>query len=200
MSALPTPLVATALRELDAADLVALEADTVGATTPPLARIRSVHHTIARLLAAGRKAVEISAVTGVSQSRISILQNDPAFRDLLQHYAAEEASAFADVRERMLELGLSATEELHERVLNEPENIGTKTLVEIMTATLDRGGHAPKSEHRHIHAVLSKEDIAALKAAAQSGGVVFREAAVEPAGDLLQAPSGVGGACQGEAA
>jgi hypothetical protein len=168
---LPLPLAATVLRPLTSEDVARLETEVLGIVPTPIAKIRFVHHTIARLLAIGRKAVDVSAVTGISQSRICILQSDPAFKELLAFYANQEAERFSDAQERMLSLGIAASEELQERILESPEEIGTKTLIDIMTSALDRGGHAPKTRHEHAHVVLSKDDLEAIKREVGKAGI-----------------------------
>ena len=169
------PLRAEIVRPLEEKDLVVLETTKVGSRSAPLKRIREVHHQAARLLATGMKAVEVSAVVGMCQSRLSILQSDPAFAELVSFYSEREDARFSQVQDRMVALGLDATAELHERIVEDPASVSNKDLTEIMKASLDRGGHSPV--HRSVSAStsLSAEELARIKAevaSAQAGTVI----------------------------
>ncbi len=187
------PLVADLVRPLAPADLPLLQGD-LGVKPQALKKIRTVHHQTARLLATGMKAVEVGAHVGLSQSRISILLQDPAFAELVSFYTEREDARFISVQEKLIALGLDAAGELHERLLDSPEEFTPKALIEIMSQALDRGGAsaAKKSEH---HLVLSSEDLQQLKAAATADNVRSRDASkilpdnrgaeVRPALDIL---------------
>lgn len=185
------PLQAEAGRELLAEDLVVLDTTNLGKTAPPLARIREVHHQIARLLASGIKHCDVSAIVGISQSRISILLADPTFRELVDHYASAETAAFASVRDRMVTLGLDAAAELHERILERPEEISNKTLVNVLESALDRGGHAPVKRSENVNATLTTEEIATLRAAGNSAVRTKEEVLQSSPGAVLGNPVGV---------
>jgi len=166
------PLVASVLREISQEDLVTLATTPKGSTTGVLKKIRSIHHSVARLLASGMKAVQVSATVGMCSSRISILKNDPAFQELLEFYENSEADAYVDVRGKMVSLGSDAAAELHDRILEDPEAVSTKNLIDVLTASLDRGGHSPVHKTESLTAVLSKQDIIEIKKAAASSGLV----------------------------
>lgn len=157
-------LVAEISRELSVEDL-GLIASTPVKGTQVLKRLRASHHQAARLLAQGLRPGEVSALSGFCPSRISVLQADPAFAELVAHYEGVVESRFADVQERMVTLGLSASEEILDRLEAEPDLISTKELVEVVKASLDRGGHAPiaKSENKSLSVTLTADDLAAMK-------------------------------------
>lgn len=139
------PLEATVVRDLTPADLVLLE--TMRGHKPrPLTKLRDSHHWLARKLASGSRPVEASMVTGYSPSRISILQADPTFQQLLQHYRENTDEIYADVHERMSSLSLEALEELRERLHEEPETLSPLTLLEIVKTLADRTGYGPSSK------------------------------------------------------
>lgn len=127
-----------ATRELTHADLGALTSGAIGATTPSLTKLRSPHHNMARLLASGVKAVEVSAITGYSQSRISILQGDPAFQELVAYYRTQAAQVYVDVHVRLAELGTVGIEVLQERLDEQPESFGNRELMSLVELTMDR--------------------------------------------------------------
>ena len=164
-----SPLVAEAGRGLTVEDLGLVASTKVGGTQV-LKRLRASHHQAARLLAQGLRPGEVAALSGFCLSRISVLQSDPAFAELVSHYESAAESRFADVQERMVMLGLSASEEILDRLETEPELLSTKDLVDVIKAGLDRGGHAPvaKTESKSLSVVLGPEDLAAMKEGASS--------------------------------
>lgn len=106
-------------------------------------RLRHTHHQIARYMAQGLKDVEIAAVMGYSQSRLSVLKNDPTFMAQVQFYMDRQDEAMVDVQTRLLSYGLDAAQELHERILDGDETISSKALLDTAVAFLDRAGFAP---------------------------------------------------------
>lgn len=111
---------------------------------PPIVKqLRYSHHMVARLLAEGRKNHEICAITGYSPSRISILKNDPAFRDLVEHYAAQVREAYTDIHARLASFGFSCLEEAQERLEQSPGDFSLNQLREWLETVLDRS-IAPK--------------------------------------------------------
>ena len=140
------PFAMTYQRDLDEGDLSELASPSPLATAPSsLKALRTTHHTVARLLAEGRKAVEVAAITGRSQSNISILQDDPAFQELLAYYASQKEVIYLDVHQRLAGLGTTALEVLQERLEDSPDTIRTKELVEIAEMALDRSVAPPRA-------------------------------------------------------
>lgn len=126
-------------RELGPSDLpLILEPPPQGAFTPPLARIRNSHHMLARLLAEGKSGQEASLVTGYAPSRISILQNDPAFAELVVYYKGQVEAKYLDVHERLAMLGLSSIDELQARLDENPDGFKNRELLELAEFLLDR--------------------------------------------------------------
>lgn len=123
----------TIVRSLTEDDLPMLtEAQPLQATPPGLVKIRQTHHYLAQLLAKGDvNDHEASLITGYAPSRISILRQDPLFKELLESYSANRAAIFIDVMERMKVLGLSTLDELQARLEEEPENFSRRELMEM---------------------------------------------------------------------
>lgn len=137
---------ATYVRDLTEADMAALNGPR-GSSPPRLVqKMRSSHHALARCLASGMKAVQAAAVTGYTQNRISILQQDPTFQALVTDYRQEAKDIFADLTERMTNLSLDAIEELHERLADAPEAFSIGMLLDVVKAFADRTGHGPGQE------------------------------------------------------
>ncbi len=103
-------------------------------------KLRAPHHTLARLLAEGKKHPECAIVTGYGVEYICMLERDPAFQELVAYYKENVAAAYVNVHERLAALGTIAMEELLER-LSDAEQVKKMTpgaLREIMNDALDR--------------------------------------------------------------
>lgn len=138
----PTQVTSEVLRPLGDAD-IALLAREKGSTTPPLKRIRDRHHAAARLLSAGISEGQVAAITGYDVSRISILKNDPAFRELLEFYRGHVDAAYVDLHEQLAGMSKDALVMLRERMEEEPEKITLLQLIELTKMGADRTGYGP---------------------------------------------------------
>jgi|HubBroStandDraft_2_1064218.scaffolds.fasta_scaffold141923_1 hypothetical protein len=82
--AVAEPLVLEVVRELTPGDIARLsEAPKVG--VPMIQRLRATHHRQAQLLAAGHSLTEVAAIVGCTTARLTQLQNDPTFIDLVAY-------------------------------------------------------------------------------------------------------------------
>ena len=133
-------------RELSKADVLVRQNSSIGSVTPHLKRIRHTHHRLARLVASGVRPVEISAQTGFSPGRISTLQNDPAFAELVVFYKENEIDAFFDDKEKLLALRSDIVEELQRRVDEDGESMSIGDLMTLFKAVGDRSGIAPANK------------------------------------------------------
>lgn len=148
------PVLAEVLRPLTVADIGLLM--TERSTQPnAIKRLTDSHHALARCLATGMKDVEASAVTGYTPSRISVLRDSPLFAELVSHYRSSADPVLADMHERMLSVGLTAVDELRERLESEPEKIGTPTLIEAVKTLADRTGHGPQTKATNLNINVS---------------------------------------------
>ena len=133
----------TYVRDLVPADLATLSQPK--ASTPiPIAQLRETHHMLARLIAEGRNGVECSAITGYSQSRVSILKSDPAFQELVSFYKEGVSQQYSDMHSRLATLGTIAAEVLQERILDTPETFSHRELREVMDSCMAHVGPAAK--------------------------------------------------------
>lgn len=148
------PVSTEIVRELTEADLALLSLDR-GVKAPTLKKLRDSHHSIARLMAQGLQNVDIAAITGYSQSRLSIIKADPAFEELISFYKESVSTikdaAFAGAQERLAAVNADALEELHERLLDSPETINNDQLLDIVKAASDRTGHGPQSKSTSVN-------------------------------------------------
>jgi hypothetical protein len=185
----PASVVFGDIRPLTPEDLAAADSGAPAQSIAGLQKVREVHHQAARLLATGMKAVEVSAIVGLSQSRLSLLQADPTFAELLAHYRNEEARSFADVQQRAVALGLDAMAELHERIVENAKEVPNSTLIEIMKSALDRGGHAPVKRSISVGATVPQEmlrDLQMEAAKLQTGEIVERAARNPQSGRIIE--------------
>lgn len=151
------------VREMLPEDLLELESMPKGSETPALNKLRASHHALAKLLSTGTSNIDASRMLGISQSRISILRNDPSFKDLITHYAGIQEIAFIGMQEKLAQVGADTLEVLHERVLDDSDKIATDVLVKIAEMTLDRTGHGKQSNINVKSLTLSVEDLERIK-------------------------------------
>ena len=163
----PTALDIELVGEVSMDDLVQRQqgAGTAGHQPASLARIRGIHHELAQMLAKGMRPAEISAATGYCASRISTLQNDPMFKELVQFYTNSQKEIFRDVNGQIASLASDAVGELQARLEQTPEQFSVGALTELAKMTLDRSGHAPVAKTVSVSGNLA--DIASIKEKAQ---------------------------------
>lgn len=168
-----TPLELEILGAVSPADLVEREQEgnKESSGTPTLAKLRGIHHDIARQLASGLTPAEVSAITGYSPSRISTLQSDPSFKELLAFYSEKQKEIYIDVHKRMSTLGLDAASELSDRLVEKPESFTNTQLIELTKATLDRAGYNPVSKTVNASVTLTAAELDSLKASLPSSNV-----------------------------
>lgn len=155
------PASAEIVRELGEADLAMLELDR-GVKPTSIKRLRDAHHSLARCIAQGLSLAEVSAITGYSFSRISILKGDPAFSELVSFYSSniEETkdAIFADGLTRLQAVRDEAVEILHDRLLEEPEKFANEDLLDVVKTTADRTGLGPSSKSTNVNVNIDLAD------------------------------------------
>ena len=116
---------------------------------PEIMKLRSRHHLIAQMLAVGVRAEDVAVRTGYSVSRISILQMDPAFKELLASYQNQHENLVFDVKERLRQLSMESIDLIQDRIDSEPEGFSNKELFELAEMSLDRTGHGRSATVQH---------------------------------------------------
>lgn len=144
------PVGAEVVRELDRADLTLL-GDEKGSRPPALKRLSERRHALARNLAGGMSPSEAAIICGYCLSRVSILQDDPAFKELLQFYRADVEAQYRDLHVRLSGLALDAADELTTRLEETPEDISIGQLLEITKMGADRTGFGPQSSSTNVN-------------------------------------------------
>lgn len=166
-------LTADVERELNELDLDVLGKER-GTQAPQIKVLRERHHTAARMLAAGSKPGEVAAACRISLNRISILQSDPAFSELVQHYTTIVNVEFVDFQKKLAELGVDAAHVLQERLEDDDkvEAMSDAFLLKLVEVSADRTGHGPSTKTE----VNLKVGIAdKLMAARQRAGAVMKD-------------------------
>lgn len=168
----PPLLVAEVLRPLNDADVGLLELNRAVVTTPPIAKLRDKHHRLARLLASGMTQREAGFIAGYVDSRVSILLNDPTFKQLVEFYRKETQGIYRDMHEQMASLGVDAVAELQDRLETNPDSFETRDLLDVAKVMADRTGFGPtaKSVNLNINATLADRLAEARKAARMDDG------------------------------
>lgn len=149
------------VRALTVADLELLEMER-GIKPVAVKRMRDSHHLIARYIAKGLSGAEVAALTGYSQSRISILRSDPAFSELAEFYRANlkdiqdevDRSGYAKavaIRDEAMDLVL-------DRLIDTPETVNLDQAAEIALKFGDRTGLVPASRSSSLVAHIDLAD------------------------------------------
>lgn len=144
-------VVAAVVRELEGGDLALLGAEK-GSETTTLKRLSERHHALARNLASGMPVGEAAIFSGYCASRVSILQDDPAFKELVVFYQQTEVMPmYRDLHQRLSGLALDAAEELAARLEETPENISVGQLMDVVKMGADRTGFGPQTSQTNVN-------------------------------------------------
>jgi len=141
----PRKLRVLEVRDLDEGDL-ALLAEPRKSVAVPIKRLRERHHALARLIAQGIAPGTAGLMTGYSGSRVSILQADHAFGELVKFYTDAEHERYHDHKTAMSDISLEALTQIQERLESEDEPLSVGQLLEVSKLTLDRSGFGPSSK------------------------------------------------------
>jgi hypothetical protein len=134
-----------------------------GSKPSAIKRITERHHALARNIASGMPVGEAGLLQGYSASRVSILQNDPAFQELVGFYREDALRPYRDLHVRLSGLALDAAEELSNRLEETPEDISVGQLVELTKMGADRTGHGPQATNLNVNVDLAGRLEAARK-------------------------------------
>lgn len=133
------PLQVIMVRELTQEDVAQIEGSAERISTASVPALRHGHHAIAQALAQGHGHDTVALLTGYDPDYISRLLTYQMFKDLVAHYAAQQAQVFVDVAQRMKEAGLTALDELQSRLVEAPDKWTNTQLMEFTDLTLVKG-------------------------------------------------------------
>lgn len=147
-------IAAVVIRDVTEEDLRALGAVERGTTVPSIEKLRSSHHSLARVLSQGMTIEEAAAITGYTPSRIGTLRMDPAFQALETHYQRMIDDTFekgmVDFAGRLSATATDALEVIHERILEKPDDVSMGTLVDVVKLGADRTGFGPATKQTTV--------------------------------------------------
>lgn len=169
------------LGELEEADIAAATAITttpaqviLEASSDPdpkdLKKLRSKHHSVARMIAGGMQQTMVANLTGYTQGYLSTLLESPSMQELVTLYRAQTGAQLEVIVERYRRIGDAALDELETRLENAEARAGMDVheLLSIAKTGGDRSGTGPQHKHHvvnenHIidHAELRRRDQAA---------------------------------------
>lgn len=135
-------LQAAFVRPLQEADIALLETER-GIKTPPRKKLRDRHHALARCLAQGMKVWEASAITGYTPSTISILLQDPTFKELMEFYHENEDAQLAEFTKRATMVTITALNNIQELVEDDSVPLTLEQNLTVVKTLADRTGYAP---------------------------------------------------------
>lgn len=167
------PLIAVLDRELTKEDLVAL-AEPRETKAPSLRRLSTRHHALARALAEGMTPGEAALMCNYVLSRVSILQDDPTFQELVNHYRKMVDAQYLDLHNRLAGLSMDAAGILADRMEDKPEEFENIELMKLVALGADRTGYGPSSttNHNHVVGFANRLDKARERAAALRAPVI----------------------------
>ncbi len=155
------PVEAAVLRELDASDMVLLQCEK-GSKPSAVKRLTERHHALARNIASGMAISEAAIFQGYTISRVSILQSDPAFKELLDFYREDAQRPYRDLHNRLSGLATDAAEELASRLEADMEQdeisekkISVGQLMELTKMGADRTGFGPQTTSLNVNVDLA---------------------------------------------
>lgn len=153
------------------------------------------HMQMLMMRAAGMRPKEIAEATGYSQSRVSVILNDPRAKKLIPQLTGQMLREFQlDVREMIQSYSGEATETIGSLMRHaESEQVRLASAKDL----LDRAGFKPKEVVQHTHVEIGADDAKRILAAImearepepelefiQDSSEVFR-----PVGSILPGPA-----------
>jgi hypothetical protein len=112
---------------------------------PRLKKIRTKHHAVAKLIAAGFRSADIARKTGYTTGTISTFRSNPAFKELIEHYTAEYQESVSELHDRMEILVIDLMDELQDRLDDDDKraDMSIGEMKDLMLSLLDRTGRGP---------------------------------------------------------
>lgn len=148
--AVAEPLVIEVQGTLTADDIARLHTAPKVAV-PMLQRLRATHHRQALLLAEGKTVSQVAAIVGCTTARLTQLQKDPAFVDLVAYYQDQVMAAMlsdtARLADKIVDVGEMAVDELRERLEDDAQrkSMRTEEVRKIAEFAMDRTVAPPKA-------------------------------------------------------
>lgn len=139
-----------------------------GTPKQPITYLWERHREIIRRLVAGDKQVDIARDLNMTQGRLSIICNSPAFQNQLRRISEGADEVAKDVQTRIQELSNDAITVLETAILNgKAEGLNLKTRAAIAQDVLDRAGHGSVKKVQSVDIVLTGNDIEEMRSRAR---------------------------------
>lgn len=179
------------VRDLTAADLRGLVRTKVYGKVK---KFRDSHHMLARLFAMGLRPGEIAEEVGYSKVRVSTLQTDPAFQELIAHYQSLVDESFSEKADEYFET-VSSNRRIAARLINdklndaEPDDVSFRELVMIHSDSADRTGYPKRQVAINVNTDFASLLDKAIQRSQQSDPKLIEH---DPSGSLPAGADGVG--------
>ena len=129
----------------------------------PITHLWERHREIIRRLVAGDMQVDIARDMEMTQGRLSIICNSPAFKSELQRLSAGADDNARDVSARIKELSIDAMTILENAILDPAGNIPIRLKTDIARDVMDRAGFGAVKKMQVTDVHLTSDDIADLR-------------------------------------
>lgn len=139
------PLIAAFDRAMTDEDLAELDKPRAS-KAPALVRLSTRHHRLARMLAEGFSPGQAAVACSYVISRVSILQADPAFKELVAFYRAKVDEQYLGLHERLAGIAETAADIIQDRLEGEnADELDIEDLRKLVQLGADRTGHGPST-------------------------------------------------------
>lgn len=148
------PLTPTFVRVLNDSDIALLSVERGVQKTPStVKRLSERHHGLARALASGMKHYQAAQMFGYHSHRVTILLNDPSFKELVIFYREHKDAEFRQVQKMMAGDLVDFVDSAHDDLIEGKMSPGQK--LEFIKGYADRTGLGPATtaNHNHVHTV-----------------------------------------------
>lgn len=137
----------------------------MGLRVADLKSIRNSHHRLAQMLAGGMSRHDASRICNITPERISQLQGDPAFAELMAHYRANVAEEFTDFVSAAAACSMDMLGRLQQILDEEPDRLTPDILLKGIALLADRSGNGPTNKNLNVNI---NADVATRLRAAQA--------------------------------
>jgi hypothetical protein len=141
------------------------------------------------MLANGVEPGRAAQVLRYTPARVSVLQTDPSFQQMVKYYETVRDEEFRASAEKLADLTETVIDELQERLETDAAGFTNGQLSELLKTAADRTGLGPTSTQRHIHVALTQDALDAIKQRVSSGAGGTVELVSEFKGEGMAQPS-----------
>lgn len=142
-----------------------------------VSEMSNLHHEITRRLLLGEKQKSIAESLNCHQQTVSNVKNSQVVQDKLNVMQSARDANSVDISKEIQRIAPQALENLREVINDEEDQVPLHMKVKESNNLLDRAGYGAKqkSEHRHLHAHLEKEDLSEIKQRAKNAGALVED-------------------------